>query len=220
MFDDKSNKWRDPNFQVKIQQDGARPHTSGKFFQLWDNLLISLEMEGVLPSVNKIKLLTQPANLPDMNLNDNGLFNALQATYKRYAPRNAREMIDAVMDVWKKYPPKKINHMWLTLQTNFDDIIQHGGDNNYKIRHLNKNKLERMGSLPTVISVSPEAKAVIVDEAMTGDFDEPGEETQAFHAELEAQLPGYEPPEAFTHEALEDLREEEAEECLEGNKEN
>jgi hypothetical protein len=74
-------QWNDPAFVVKIQQDSARPHTSGMFKELWENLLVSLALENVLPTVDKIKLITQPANSPDMNVNENGLFNALQAGY-------------------------------------------------------------------------------------------------------------------------------------------
>jgi hypothetical protein len=115
-------QWGDPAFMVKIQQDGARPHTSGKFKELWENLLVGLYLEGVLPSVDKIVLKTQPTQSPDTNLNDNSFFNALQAGYKRHAPRNARETIQAIFKVWREYPHERINHMWLTLQTNFDEI--------------------------------------------------------------------------------------------------
>jgi hypothetical protein len=131
-------QWADPSFTVKIQQDGARPHTSGLFRRLWENMLVGLYLEEVLPSVNKILLSTQPANSPDTNVNGNGFFNALQAGYKKYAPTNASEMLAAVNKVWREYPYTKINHMWLTLQSNFDEIIKCNGDNVYKIPHLNK----------------------------------------------------------------------------------
>jgi hypothetical protein len=98
------------------------------FKDLWENLLVSLVLEGVIPNVDKIKLIMQPANSPDMNVNNNGLFNALQARYKRYTPKNAKEMIYAAIQVWKDYPHKKINHMFLTMQTNFDKVIKCHGD--------------------------------------------------------------------------------------------
>jgi hypothetical protein len=174
-------QWRDPTFTVKIQQDGARPHTSGAFREMWENLLVSLYMEGVLPSVNKIELRTQPAQSPDTNVNDNGLFNALQAGYKRHAPKNARETIQAVFKTWREYPHRRINHMWLTLQTNFDEIIKCNGDNTYKIRHMSKEKLDRVGQLPTVIAVSKEARQKAEENA-----DEDWEPTEQELAEAEA----------------------------------
>jgi hypothetical protein len=87
-------------------QDNARPYTSGLFKRLWEDLMISLVLEGVVPLVvvEKIKIATQPANTPDTNVNDNGLFNALESQYKRSAPQNAHEMIDAVQKVYEEYP--------------------------------------------------------------------------------------------------------------------
>jgi hypothetical protein len=77
-------QWANANFKVEIQQDGAHSHTSNKFYELWDNLLVGLHLEGVLQTADKIVLVTQPPNSPDTNLNDNGLFNTIQAGYKRY----------------------------------------------------------------------------------------------------------------------------------------
>jgi hypothetical protein len=198
-------QWTNPNFTVKIQQDGARPHTSKHFVDLWENLLTSLVLEGVLPTVDKVQLVTQPANSPDLNVNDNGLFNAIQAEYKKYAPRTAKEMIDAVLASWRAYPAKKINHMWITLQTNFDEVIKCKGDNTYKIRHLNKKKLERLGQLPTVIEVSQEARAIMEDDS-DDDFSV-GSEMEAIleNVEEEYRSKGYVPPPAITADELEAL---------------
>ena len=187
-------------------------NTSGLFKQLWDDLLVSLYLEGVLPSVEKIQLSTQPANSPDTNVNDNGLFNALQAGYKRYAPRNASDMLEAVAKVYKEYPYRKINHMFLTLQTNYDEIIKCEGDNMYKIPHLNKVKLERLGQLPTVITVSAAAKLKLEETAEeTADADYDSEEDVDVDQELEEEEAGYadyEPPVAITADELEALQRE------------
>jgi hypothetical protein len=199
-------QWADPTFTVKIQQDGARPHTSQGFNGLWENLLISLVLEGVLPSVDKIQLVTQPANSPDLNVNDNGLFNAIQAGYKRYVPQNAGEMIDAVLRTWREFPAKRINHMWLTLQTNFDEDVNSRGDNTYKIRHLNKAKLERLGQLPTVIEVSTAARAIMENDS-DDDYSSVDTETEDMLESMEEEYKtsGYEPPEAITQEELQGL---------------
>jgi hypothetical protein len=202
-------QWANPNFIVKVQQDGARPHTSKEFVHLWENLLVGLVLEGVLPSVEKVQLVTQPANSPDLNVNDNGLFNAIQAGYKRYAPTNAQEMIDAVLETWRKYPAKRINHMWLTLQTNFDEVVKCKGDNTYKIRHLNKAKLERLGELPTVVQVSSEARAVMEDDS-DDDFSV-DTETEDMLAAVEEE---YQPPEAITAAEIQALQDD-AEQPLE-----
>jgi hypothetical protein len=84
-------QWNNPQYVIKVQQDGARPHTSKNFYLMWDDLLVGMFLEGVvIPSMTKIKLITQPARFPDLNLLNNGFFNALQSQYMRYAPSNRR----------------------------------------------------------------------------------------------------------------------------------
>ena len=199
-------QWNDPSFVIHIQQDGARCHTSALFNTLWQDFLIGLFLEGVIPSVDKVQLATQPARSPDLNLLDNGLFNALQSQYKKYAPKNAKEMLAAVDKVWRDYPHKKINHMWLTIQLNCDEVIKCNGGNDYKIRHMKKERLEREGILPTVIQVSLEARQLI-EEGIDEEY-LPTAEEEAEMEELDGlygEDSGYVPPEAITAEELDDL---------------
>ena len=46
-----------------------------------------------------------------------------------------------------------MNWTWLTLQSCFNQIILHHGDNNYSIEHISKAKLEWQGQLPDVLDV-------------------------------------------------------------------
>jgi hypothetical protein len=198
---------------IHIQQDGARPHTSAKFKTLWENLIIGLYLEKVIPSVNKIALRTQPARSPDLNLLNSGLFNALQSQYMKYAPKNASKMLEAVDKVWKAYPHKKINYMWLTIQMNCDEIIKFNRDNSYKLCHMNKVQLERQCILPTIIQVSKEAQQTIED-GVDEDY-QLTEEERAEMDKLEDQYgkeTGYVSPDAITLEELEALHDNEEEE--------
>jgi hypothetical protein len=53
--------------------------------------------------------------------------------------------------------------MWLSLQANLNEIMEHHGGNEYAIPHLSKEKLERLGLLPTVLQVSPRAIGLLED---------------------------------------------------------
>jgi hypothetical protein len=152
-------QWQNPLFKVRIQQDGAKAHTSDSFKLSWNIMMEDLVMEGVLPHADKVVLETQPPNSPDLNILDLGLFSAIQAAYYRFAPRNALELIDCVEKAYVGYPANKINHLWLSLQLCMNQIIEHDGCNHYKIPHINKAKLEREGRLPASIQVTPSARA-------------------------------------------------------------
>ena len=52
-----------------------------------------------------------------------------------------------------------MNHTWLTLQSVYNQIILCNGVNEYNIKHLLKEKLERTGQLPNVLDVVDEATA-------------------------------------------------------------
>jgi hypothetical protein len=69
--------------------------------------------------------------------------------------------------------------MWLTVMTNFDEIIKCNSNNTYKIVHLSKEKLDWQGILPTVIQVSKEVRQKLEDDAADGDYEEPTEEQEA-----------------------------------------
>ena len=68
-------------------------------------------------------------------------------------------MIQSVQDAYTNYPRKRLNQMWLTLHSVFNQIILCNGDNNYNIEHLSKEKLKRTGQLPNVLDVVDEASA-------------------------------------------------------------
>ena len=97
-------------------------------------------------------LYTQAANSPDVNLLDLGFFRAIQS-FNDAAPKNEKELIEVVSEVYNNYPHHKINQTWLTLQCCFNQIITHHGDNDYNIDHLGKEQLEQNRNLPNVMDV-------------------------------------------------------------------
>lgn len=107
--------------------------------------------------VDKIELTLQPSNSPDLNLNDLGFFNALQALYYKSSPRNVRQLIELVQESYEEYPADRINRIWLTLQGVMNEIIKCNGGAHYKLPHMNKDRLERLGLLPETLEVCPEA---------------------------------------------------------------
>jgi hypothetical protein len=129
------------------------------------------------------------------------------------APKDAREIIDAVQDVWRKYPHQRINHMWLSIQTKLNPILEHHGGNDYELAHLSKLKLEREKKLPTVLQVSRNA-IDLVEENYDPEY-MASEEGIAKMNELDALYDNTEVgdlPYAISEEELASLVEQEAEE--------
>jgi len=110
----------------------------------------------------KIKLVTQLANSPDLNVNDLGFFNALQSMHCCTTPTNEVELIEMVTQTFNDCPINKINRMWLTLQTVFNNIIDNFGGNKHKMTHMGKDKLERKNRLPLVLEATQTAKHCLV----------------------------------------------------------
>ena len=128
---------------IYIQQDGAKNHIR-EDDEEFNNALTLQEIDA--------KLYTQTPNSPDVNLLDLGFFRAIQS-FNDASPKDEGELIQLVQTAYEDYPRDKLNRTWLTLQSCFNQIILHHGDNDYSIEHLSKAKLERQGQLPDVLDV-------------------------------------------------------------------
>jgi len=134
--------------EIITQQDGAPTHINPGDHE-WMETLTEMGLD------EKIRLITQPANSPDLNINDLGFFNALQSMCYCTTPSNELELIEMVEQNYKDYPCNKINQIWVTTQTAFNNVLDNFGGNKYKMTHMGKEKLEKQGRLPRVIEVNP-----------------------------------------------------------------
>jgi hypothetical protein len=143
--------FRNAQVRIRIQQDGAKAHCLNSD-PVWQEYLREMGLE------DKLSLFEQPANSPDLNHNDLGFFNALEKSYKTECPKTMEDIIKLVNKHYWEYPHNKINRIWLTRQQIMNEILECNGDNTYKIPHMNKEKLEREGTLPLVLKVSASAR--------------------------------------------------------------
>jgi hypothetical protein len=150
----------DPNFKIIIQQDSAGAHPSSWTDPVIQSTIKELENNGNF-TPGKITFQAQPPNSPDTNICDLGLFNAIQSSYYLTAPKNHIEIIDMVVRTYDEYPHTKINRLFVTLMSVYNSIIEHYGDNFYKIPHLNKDKMERDGTLPRELLMTENAIRIL-----------------------------------------------------------
>ena len=144
-----------------IQQDNAPLHIKVDDAE-WK---AAVEQSGL-----KLTLINQPPNSPDTNINDLAFFVCIQnLQHKIGAGTNKGTLIASVKEAFRRYPWQKLRNSFLTLQCCLNCIIETHGDNNYKIPHINKAKLEREGWFPSAVGVTPAAAQFMEDTDDTED---------------------------------------------------
>lgn len=132
---------------IFIQQDNAKPHLDINDM----NFVEAARKDGF-----DIRLCCQPANSPDMNVLGLGFFRAIDSIQHQEAPTTIEDFILAVENAFQTFPSEELNNVFLTLQSCMIEVMKNSGDNNYRIPHMNKQKLMRNGQLPNCIQFEPE----------------------------------------------------------------
>ena len=158
-------KWPTRNARIRLQQDGAKSHI----------LEDDVEFKEVVDEIGlNLTMFTQSLNSPDTNILNLGFFRAIQL-FNDDCPANEEELIKSVEKAYGEYPYRKLNCVWLTLQSCLNMIIENDGGNDYKIPHMGKESLDRRGLLPLVLDVTPAATAWLnptMDDDSTLDADD------------------------------------------------
>ena len=130
------HKWPTNDRRIQLHQDGAKSHIlddDKEFKEAVDEIGLNLTV------------YTQSPNSPDTNILNLGFFRAIQL-FNDDCLANEEELIKSVEKAYGEYPLHKLNHVWLTLQSCLNMIIENDGGNDYKILHMGKEPLEQMGS--------------------------------------------------------------------------
>jgi hypothetical protein len=144
--------WPQDNRCIQIQQDNATPHLSPEEFQAkW------LELKNDLQNTHgggldwDFELYCQPTKSPDMNVNNLCFFASLQVLQYHNPTNSLHKMITRLRLIYEEYPRSKLNNSFLTLQPCMIQVIECNGGYDYRIEHMNKARLERLGLLPQSI---------------------------------------------------------------------
>ena len=137
--------------EVIIQQDGAGSHihqNDTEFKEACEELGIS------------VRLMTQPAQSPDLNINDLAFFASMASLMKKRKPKTQLQLVEFVQQEYAQYCPTVLNKMWLTHMAVMNEILKCDGGNTYKLPHLKKDQLARQGRLPTRLRITADSYAV------------------------------------------------------------
>ena len=104
----------------------------------------------------RFRVVTQPAQSPDLNVLDLCFWNSNKKTLKGKNWSTMREMIDDVETKWKSYDPSKVEAAFRILYAVYRGILRTFGDNNFD------RKLRRLGNGPLRV-----LNRVLYDKALT-----------------------------------------------------
>ncbi|XP_042018924.1 uncharacterized protein LOC121766733 [Salvia splendens] len=101
----------------------------------------------------EFRLINQPPNSPDTNVLDLGYFRAIQSLQDDKMATSVDDLLRNVFTSFGELSPQTLNRVFITLQSCLTAILQVHGKNDYKIPHMNKNRLERTEGLPLQLQV-------------------------------------------------------------------
>lgn len=85
----------------------------------------------------KIEMSNQLANSPDLNILALGFFNAIQSLQQQKYSTNIDHVIESVSQCYNRIASSKLNITLITLQSVMEKILEHKGNNGFKIPLLN-----------------------------------------------------------------------------------
>ncbi|XP_042051355.1 uncharacterized protein LOC121796606 [Salvia splendens] len=108
-----------------------------------------------LPSTDgfEFHLISQPPNSPDTNVLDLGYFRAIQSLQDDKIATSVDDLLRNVFTSFEELSPQTLNRVFIILQSCLTAILEVHGKNDYKIPHLNKDRLHRTEGLPLQLHV-------------------------------------------------------------------
>lgn len=135
--------WAGLNGRTLIyQHDGATPHSGKGNSDYWPVMLARMY------PTRSIKVITQPAQSPDLNTLDLGFFNSLANLANETDTDNLSELLDAVEDCYWQYDSDTLERVWQAQFNVYNCILECRGDNNFNLPHTGVRKQQRAGTLP------------------------------------------------------------------------
>lgn len=122
--------------QVRIQQDNASPHCV-----VDDPLIVAACEEGGWD----MKLVSRPAQSPDFNVLDHGLFSAMQALQQTKQMHAIPDIISAVKDAYSELKREALDNCFLTLMSVMEQCLAAEGGNSFSIPHIKKQQRRAQG---------------------------------------------------------------------------
>jgi hypothetical protein len=141
-------RWPQANRMIRLQQDDAKPHLSPEEFgEVYEENREHLQRVFGGDLVWEISLFNQPAHSPDLNMNDLAFFVSTKAEYWKDPAQTLGGMIVKMAEIYENIPGEKLSSGFMTLQVVMNQIIEHDGGNKFRLGHIGKARLKKLGEL-------------------------------------------------------------------------
>ena len=137
-------EWWPKKVQIQIDNSPAHPIV-GRMGAMIDARLVEMNAGGW-----DIGFENQPANSPDCNTLDLAFFRAIQSLQYQKCAKNINELCAHVLKAFVNLPLDVCKKVWMTAQIVMNKILIHNGNNDYKLPHVGKLKVEKAvgGDIP------------------------------------------------------------------------
>ena len=113
--------------RVVVQQDGASPHTGKNDPEIRNSAGMG---RGWM-----VELVTQPAQSPDLNVNDLGFFASLTSRVWRMNASSIDELVEIIFQQYEEYDSATLERVWQSLFKVYNQTLRKMGDNYFSVEH-------------------------------------------------------------------------------------
>ena len=94
-----------------------------------------------------VELVTQPAQSPDLNVNDLGFFASLKSRVWRMNASSIDELVDPIFQQYEEYDSATLERVWQSLFKVYNQTVRKMGDNDFSVEHTGVTARQKAGTL-------------------------------------------------------------------------
>ncbi|CAM9787782.1 unnamed protein product, partial [Sphacelaria rigidula] len=113
--------------RVIVQQDGASPHTGKNNPEIFNSAGMG---RGWM-----VELVTQPAQSPDLNVNNFGFFASLKSRVWGMNASSIDELVETIFKQYEEYDGDTLERVWQSLLRVYNQTLREIGDNDFSVEH-------------------------------------------------------------------------------------
>ena len=115
---------------------------------------MAVEIALAIPPANKgwmVELVTQPAQSPDLNVNDLGFFASLKSRVWGMNASSIDELVGTIFQQYEEYDSATVERVWQSLFTVYNQTLRKMGDNGFIVEHTGVTARQKAGTLERVV---------------------------------------------------------------------